>query len=128
MKIYLTYEEAQEILLNHFISIGVHNLATEVHIQGVKGERKKSETISLAKGKLRENGKYQGGRIPFGYTRDGDELIPNEREQKAIEKAKIYRNLGYPYREIAERVNFEFNTNISYSGVRKILKGQRKTK
>lgn len=86
------------------------------------------ERISEAKEKLRKEGRYQGGKIPFGYelTDDGV-LVDNPLEKQAIKVMRSKRKSGLSYRQISELLNEEHGVSISHNAIRKILSGERKT-
>ena len=75
--------------------------------------------------KLKEDGYYVGGKIPFGYYVDDDKKIKKHpAQQKAIRRMRQLRKSGMPYREIAETIEKEFQKDkisISYSSVRSII-------
>ena len=48
------------------------------------------------------NGGYAGGGIPFGYRTEGQELVPNEAERKALRRMKQLQAEGWSLREIAK--------------------------
>jgi site-specific DNA recombinase len=53
------------------------------------------------------NGEYLGGRIPYGYdvANDGVKLVPVEREQKVVRKARKLRKDGLSLRAIAAKLH-----------------------
>lgn len=61
-----------------------------------------------------ETDKYKSNRQ--GYTHD------------MLKQMRRYDKLGMTYRAIAAKINEEFGTNVSYSGVGMVLRGQRRAK
>jgi hypothetical protein len=61
-------------------------------------------------------GRFLGGTRPFGYQRgEGDELIPDEDEQKAIREMRRLREQGMARRPIAEAMRAK--DKINHEGV-----------
>ncbi|MFB6263933.1 MAG: recombinase family protein, partial [Bradymonadaceae bacterium] len=52
------------------------------------------------------NGEYTGGNVPYGYTldEDGETLVEDPDEQRAIEAIRTYRDAGLTLQETAERL------------------------
>ncbi|MEX5443554.1 recombinase family protein [Acinetobacter schindleri] len=63
-----------------------------------------AERTKLAIGYLRDNQKVYS-HTPYGYDRDGKDLIANEAEQAVITQMKQYRAQGYGTRKIATTLN-----------------------
>ena len=63
-----------------------------------------SERTSAAMQHKKSKGEYTGGVIPYGFQLDEDGIIllPNEAEQKVIEKAKKLRNWEYSFGKISK--------------------------
>jgi len=61
-----------------------------------------------------ENDKYVRDR--WGYTNE------------MVRQMKRYNKLGMTYRAIAARINKEFDVNISFTGVGKVIRGERRDK
>ena len=59
-----------------------------------------SERTRGAMAHLRRQGRRISGQIPFGYDLDGDRLIPNGTEQKALQVIRDLREEGYSLRRI----------------------------
>ncbi len=53
----------------------------------------------------KSEGKYLGGSVPYGYSRNGDYLIENEAEQEIINLMKFERINGLSYGKIANLLN-----------------------
>ena len=80
-----------------------------------------AERITDVKASEREKGRYLGGAKPFGYQvgRMGD-LIPDDSEQKMINRVVELREEGKSLRAIAEVVSSE-SVRISHVTVKRIL-------
>ncbi len=59
---------------------------------------------SAALSELRSQGRVYS-RLPFGWQRDGDRLIPHEQEQKTIARMRRLRARGNSYEAIARSLN-----------------------
>lgn len=62
-----------------------------------------AERTKVALAHKRARGQVYGP-VPFGLDRDGDELKPNRREQRALRKMRVWRSHGLTMREIAKRL------------------------
>ena len=86
------------------------------------------ERISEAKKQMRDENRYQGGKVPFGYrVTSSGELVEDELQQRCLQFMKVKRDEGLAYREISKRLLAELGVKLSHSGIQKILKGVRKT-
>ena len=85
------------------------------------------ERISDAKAQMRQEGKYQGGKVPFGYFLDNGELRKNREEQKYIKFMARKRAEGMSYRKISKLLNDDWDVSLSHNAIRNLLKGDRKT-
>lgn len=86
------------------------------------------ERISEAKLRTRLEGKYQGGKVAFGYTKDRHgNLIKDEIQQKCLVAMRKRRDQGLSYRSISSYVKEEWQVSISHNAIRVILEGLRKT-
>lgn len=86
------------------------------------------ERISEAKKQMRDDNRYQGGKVPFGYRVNSDsQLIEDELQQRCLKFIKVKREEGLAYREISKRLMAELGVKLSHSGIQKLLKGTRKT-
>jgi DNA invertase Pin-like site-specific DNA recombinase len=82
-------------------------LEARLVVQRMQGGRKRN----------RAQGKTAGGRRPIGWRIDDDGLlVPNEREQRLLARARRLREQGRSWREISDRVGLPAST------VRGILK------
>ncbi|MBX7143431.1 MAG: recombinase family protein [Oligoflexia bacterium] len=86
------------------------------------------ERIAEAKQVMRQEGKYQGGKVPFGYKVNSEGHLEEEPiQQRCIEIIKKQDAEGKSLREISEFLKAELKVKISYQGVRRIVLGLRKT-
>lgn len=86
------------------------------------------ERISEAKLKMRQEGRYQGGRVAFGYKVDDEgNLVKDETQQKCIQVMRKKRKDGLSYRAISTFLKEELEVSISHNAVRMLLNGTRKT-
>jgi DNA invertase Pin-like site-specific DNA recombinase len=82
------------------------------------------EAIRLAKQHSREQGKYLGGPVPFGWNVNGEGfLVENEAQQRIITKIAAMRTERWSFRHISDKLRDEFDIRLSHEGVRKILAG-----
>lgn len=85
------------------------------------------QAIKMAKKHRKQQGKYLGGPVPFGWEVDGQGvLVPNEAQQKIIDRIVMMRLERWSYREISGKLRDEFNIRLSHEGVRKIVAGRDK--
>jgi putative DNA-invertase from lambdoid prophage Rac len=81
------------------------------------------ERIINVKDDQKKQGKYLGGKKPFGYSIDENgSLVSDEEEQKAIVAMVEIRKSGTSLRKIAEFMNIQ-GFDVSHSGVKKIING-----
>jgi putative DNA-invertase from lambdoid prophage Rac len=81
------------------------------------------QAIRLAKRHKREQGKYLGGPVPFGWQVGPDGcLVPNPNQQQVIAAIINMRKDRWSYREIAGKLRTELNVELSHEGVRKLVK------
>lgn len=84
-----------------------------------------AQKIREAKANLREEGKFQGGKIDFGYrVADDGKLIEDEHGQEALRLMKKLRKSGMSYRAISDEIEKKFrkyDLKISHEGIRRIL-------
>ncbi|MFH1117281.1 MAG: recombinase family protein [Pseudomonadota bacterium] len=66
-----------------------------------------SERTAAALATKRAKGEKTGGSVPYGFTVDGDRLVPNPAEQRAIERMNELRAKGYSYRRVAKALTGE---------------------
>jgi DNA invertase Pin-like site-specific DNA recombinase len=82
-----------------------------------------SQAIRTAKNYKREQGKYLGGPVPFGWevSKEGY-LVPNIGQQQVINAIIAMRKERWSFREISQKLSDEYAVHLSHEGVRKILK------
>ncbi len=81
------------------------------------------QAIRTAKNHRKEQGKYLGGPVPFGWevNREGY-LVPNEGQQQIISSIVDMRKDRWSYREISQKLKEEHKVSLSHEGVRRICK------
>lgn len=80
-----------------------------------------AERISDVKSNEKEKGRFLGGSKPFGFkVSDIGELIPDESEQKIINKVIFLRNKGKSLRSIADTVSDKV-VKVSHMTVKRII-------
>ncbi len=79
------------------------------------------QSIRDAKTRLKKQGKYLGGPIPFGWRLKGTNLVEHKREQRIIEQIHQLKKENWSYRQIAMRLEEKYNVKLSHAGVRKIV-------
>ena len=110
------------------VSNGIGQLVFTILSAVAEQERTRiRERISEAKNRLRTQGKYQGGKVAFGYKigKQG-KLVKNELEQRCLEFMAAKRDEGMSYRSISTLVKQEWKLNISHNAIKNILSGIRK--
>ncbi len=79
------------------------------------------QAIRDAKTKLKKQGKYLGGPVPFGWRLKGANLVENKREQRIIAEIHQLKKENWSYRQIAMRLEKQYKVRLSHAGVRKIM-------
>lgn len=79
------------------------------------------ESIKNAKRKMKREGKYLGGPVPFGWVVDGDYLKKDKDQQKIIREIKKLKADRWSYRDIAGKLFELHGIRLSHEGVRKII-------
>ncbi len=88
---------------------------------------KHGHAISVAKKKLKKEGRYLGGPVPFGWQVDNQGmLIQKMSEQKRIKEIVRLREDRWSYRDISRILLERHGLRISHEGVRKALERNRK--
>ncbi len=81
-----------------------------------------SEKQKGTKQRLRDNGKFEGGKHPYGYDVDNqNNLVPVEKEQQVIRKMQLMKQEGNSYRKIADEITKSTRKKFVVSWVYKIL-------
>ena len=130
--------------INHFEKVGVnlHIVDLDGDISKILSEPVKAilssfversnvqvgKRIADAKQAMRDEGKYQGGKIPFGYRVDHQGKIQeDELQQKCIKVIKQKNEEGLSLRQISDFLKSDMKVKLSYQGVRNVLLGLRRT-
>lgn len=82
---------------------------------------KHGESIKAAKQKLKKEGKYVGGPVPFGYEVKNKRLVSNKKQQKIIREILKLRDNRWSYRNIAMIIKDKHDVSLSHEGIRKIV-------
>ena len=81
-----------------------------------------SEKQKATKDRLKSQGKFFGGKKPFGYDVDQDNyLIPCEKEQQVIRDMQLMRKQGTSYQKVADQITKTTRKKFPVSWVFKIL-------
>lgn len=80
------------------------------------------DAIRAAKKTRKDEGRYLGGPVPFGWqvSRKGF-LEENGEQQKIIARIRKLRDQRWSYREISKTLRSEHEVKLSHEGVRRIL-------
>lgn len=118
----------------HFIDLGgdcsngIGKLVFTILSAVAEQERNRiTERISEAKQSMRRDGRYQGGKVAFGYKVVKGKLIKDELQQRCLGIMKRKRAAGMSFRKISEYLEEELKVSISHNAIRVILAGKRKT-
>ena len=85
-----------------------------------------SERIIEVKANQKERGRYLGGKVQFGYTKNKEGfLIPNKREQEAIKYMVKLREEGKSLYVIARIIKDSRGCKLSHTGVKKIIEREK---
>lgn len=80
------------------------------------------QAIRSTKRSLKNQGKYIGGPVPFGWEVNKERvLVQNGAQQKIIQAIIAMREERWSYRDIARKLKDEFDVQLSHAGVRRIL-------
>ena len=81
-----------------------------------------SEKQKATKDRLKSQGKFFGGKKPFGYDIDQNNyLIPCEKEQQVIRDMQLMRKKGTSYQKVADQITKTTRKKFPVSWVFKIL-------
>jgi putative DNA-invertase from lambdoid prophage Rac len=81
------------------------------------------ERISEAKLKMRQEGRYQGGKVPFGYRlSEQGSLLIDEAQQHYIRIIKEKHRRKWSLRKISGFLKEELQVNLSHNAIRHIVK------
>ena len=112
------------------VSNGIGQLVFTILSAVAEQERNRiRERITEAKQRLRKEGRYQGGKVAFGYKRDSKGNLKKDAvQQKCLLAMQKRRDDGMSYRAISDYVKAEWGELISHNAIRTILSGFRKIK
>jgi DNA invertase Pin-like site-specific DNA recombinase len=86
-----------------------------------------SAAIRAGKAKQKEEGKYLGGPVPFGYEVASDgRLQQNSKQQILIDEMNSMKKDRWSYRDIARKMKERNGLKFSHEGVRRILMKNKK--
>ena len=81
-----------------------------------------SEKQKATKDRLKSQGKFFGGKKPFGYDVDQNNyLVPCEKEQQVIRDMQLMRKKGTSYQKVADQITKTTRKKFPVSWVFKIL-------
>ena len=81
-----------------------------------------SEKQKATKDRLKSQGKFFGGKKPFGYDVDQNNyLVPCEKEQQVIRDMQLMRKKGTSYQKVADQITIATRKKFPVSWVFKIL-------
>lgn len=91
--------------------------------------KKHGDAIKAVKQEQKQQGKYLGGPVPFGWDVDEDGFfVQNAAQQNIIEAIICMREDRWSYRDISTKLRKEFDVQLSHAGVRKVLAGNKRRK
>lgn len=79
-----------------------------------------AKAIRAAKKRMKSEGKYLGGPVPFGWRVSGAVLVTDREQQKIIREIRKLKDDRWSFREIAEKLREKHGLNFSHEGIRKI--------
>jgi putative DNA-invertase from lambdoid prophage Rac len=101
---------------------GVSKLVFTILSAVAEAERDRTrERIAEVKADQRRRGRFLGGSVPFGWRREGDELVQVPEEQVAIGKMRKMRANGLSLRAIRDRLA-EAGVKVSHVAIANVLK------
>jgi DNA invertase Pin-like site-specific DNA recombinase len=87
---------------------GISKLVFTILSAVAEAERDRTrERIAEVKADQRRRGRFLGGSVPFGWRRDGDQLVPQPDQQAAIEQMRALRAAGLSLRKIRDQMAAE---------------------
>jgi DNA invertase Pin-like site-specific DNA recombinase len=90
---------------------------------------RQGEAVRVTKRNLKNQGKYIGGPVPFGWEVNKEKvLVQNEAQQKIIQAIIQMREDRWSYRDISKKLKNEFDIQLSHAGVRRIMESDKKKK
>jgi DNA invertase Pin-like site-specific DNA recombinase len=118
------------ILVNETLRLAksATDLAKVVAGELADGEKRRTYLNARIREAQQEEGRYMGGRVPFGWkTGEDGILLRDERQQAAIAQMRTLRENGLSYRAIASKMA-EQGIAISHQGVKHALTSDRDLK
>ncbi len=82
---------------------------------------KHGESIKAAKEKMRKEGKYLGGPVPFGWKVENGYLEKDVEQQGVIREVQRLRSERWSYRDIVGKLKEKFGIQLSHEGIRRIV-------
>lgn len=87
---------------------------------------KHGDAIKAAKKSRKEQGKYLGGPVPFGWqVSEQGVLVRDEEQQKIIDRIEAMRADRWSYRDISRKLKEEQGVRLSHEGVRRIISSRK---
>jgi len=77
--------------------------------------------IKASKQVAKQERRFLGGFIEFGYKVENNKLVPDEKEFQILEAMFALRKSGLKYREISDQIKNKFGKRIYFPQVHKIL-------
>lgn len=107
---------------------GISRLVFTILSAVAEAERDRTgERIRDVKDHQREQGKFLGGTVPFGFFVNRQRLLEKDPlQQKAIKLMRQLRKKETPYRAISAELAKRLNVKISHAGVMRIIEEVRK--
>ena len=101
------------------------DLAKVVANEFADGEKRRTYLNTRMREAQQEEGRYMGGRVPFGWrTGEDGVLVQDEEQQAAIGKMRSLRESGLSYRAISDKMAEE-GIRISHQGVKRAITSDR---
>jgi DNA invertase Pin-like site-specific DNA recombinase len=101
---------------------GVSKLVFTILSAVAEAERDRTrERIAEVKRDQRSRGRFLGGRVPFGWQREGGDLVPVEEQRVAIARMRKLRAKGLSLGAIRDRLAAE-GVRVSHVAVSNALK------
>jgi len=109
------------------VSNGIGQLVFTILSAVAEQERSRiRERILEAKAKMRREGRYNGGRVAFGYQLDNGNLVKDDSQQQCIQMIQKKREAGYSLRQLSSYVLEDWGMKLSHNAIRNILGSRRK--
>lgn len=113
-------ETERKLAVSQGIAPIVHTLCEAMSVTMESGRH--AAAIRAGKARQKEEGKYLGGPVPFGYQVAGDgRLEENNEQQIIIEEMVSMKEDRWSYRDIARKMEGQHGLKFSHEGIRRIL-------